>query len=426
MEQNGFSSNPVALGKLRIAMFVDAFPVLSETFIINQIAGLIDSGHDVDIFSLEQRLLSTPHAILRDYRLMERVSYFAHKPKFVLSALSECLLGVFGNPRWFTPRGFKLLWRIFDRKHGSWGRLAAFRLADNDLRAGGYDVVHCQYGGLGERVLPLVLNGIIRGRLLTSIRGHDVTQRDRYTPEYYKRLFKHGTCFMPVSDSLRLRLLELGCEDQKICVVRSGIDCSKFQFQPRKLVKGQPVRLISVGRMVEMKGFGYAIRAVHQLVRQGFDLRYEIIGDGPLRGKLESQIVDLEIGHNVTLCGPVSHEDLIQHLIQSHIFVMPSVTASNGETEGIPNALKEALAHGMPAIASLHSGIPELVDDDVSGFLVRERDVDAMAKKLAVLLLSPSRWPEMGAAGRQAVAARYDLHVVRESLLACYARALSE
>ena len=410
--------------RLKIAMFLDAFPVLSETFIINQITGLIDRGHVVRIFSLEQRKLEQLHAVIEEYNLLEQVIYCNRAPSSKFAALSECISTLVSHPRWLGFKGLSSLTRIALAKTGMWGRLAQFRIATAQMQLGEFDIVHCQYGGLGQRVLPLVRSHVINGTLLTSFRGHDLTQRGRYTPEFYAELFEYGTCFMPVSNNLKERLIELGCAEDKISVVRSGINCANFSPQSRHLAPSQTVKLVTVARFVEMKGLAYSIAAVAKLLQQGIPVDYQIIGYGPLQAELETLISKLGATDHIHLRAGMAHELLIKELSDSHIFIAPSVTAENGETEGIPNTVKEAMAQAMPVLATHHSGLPELVSDGQSGYLVPERDVDALYEKLLYLVEHSEEWPELGRVGRRIVTQQYDTDVVGEALVSCYLRSM--
>ena len=151
-----------------------------------------------------------------------------------------------------------------------------------------------------------------------------------------------------------------------------------------------------------------------------------IAGDGPLRNDLERMVTDLGLGAEVHLAGPKTRDEVLTLLGEAHLLVAPSVTAASGETEGIPNVLKEAMATGIPAIGTWHSGIPELVTDGVSGLLVPERDVDALAEALVTLVDHPGRWPAMGLAGRQRVEAEFDSDKLNKDLVELYEQLLLE
>lgn len=150
------------------------------------------------------------------------------------------------------------------------------------------------------------------------------------------------------------------------------------------------------------------------------NLEYNIIGDGPLRQNLEQLIQELNATHIVKLLGQKQEQEIIEILNKSHIFVAPSITASDGNQDAPINVLKEAMAMGLPVISTYHGGIPELVEDGISGFLVPERDANALAEKLGYLIEHPEIWHEMGRAGHAYVEKHYDTNKLNDQLVEIY------
>jgi colanic acid/amylovoran biosynthesis glycosyltransferase len=136
-------------------------------------------------------------------------------------------------------------------------------------------------------------------------------------------------------------------------------------------------------------------------------------------------IDELDLGEQVKLVGPKSQEEVIALLQDAHLFVTPSVTAASGDQEGIPNVLKEAMAMGIPVVSTRHSGIPELVQDGVSGLLAPERDSEALAERLACLIDHPEKWAAMGRAGRQHVESEFDSDKLNKELVDLYLQVIS-
>jgi colanic acid/amylovoran biosynthesis glycosyltransferase len=155
-------------------------------------------------------------------------------------------------------------------------------------------------------------------------------------------------------------------------------------------------------------------------------VRYTVAGDGRLRGELDRMIDELGLRAEVRLVGAKSHTEVIALLREAHLFIAPCVTAQSGDQEGIPNVLKEAMATGIPVLSTRHSGIPELVEHDVSGLLVPERDSEALAERLAFLIDHPERWSAMGRAGRERVEAQFDSDRLDKELVELYQQAISE
>ena len=145
-----------------------------------------------------------------------------------------------------------------------------------------------------------------------------------------------------------------------------------------------------------------------------------IAGEGFLRNELEKLAEDLHIKRYVKFLGAVEQKEVLKLYQQAHIFVLPSVTASNGDKEGQALVIQEAQAMGLPIVSTLHNGIPEGVLDGKSGFLVPERDVDALTEKLEYLIEHPEIWPDIGQYGRKFVEERYDIHKLNQRLVEIY------
>jgi len=281
-------------------------------------------------------------------------------------------------------------------------------------------VIHAQFGTYGPLALRLVETGALRGKIVTSFRGYDATKYLRANPHAYAALFRKSKFFLPVSQALARRIVEAGCEPDNIHVHHSGIECARFQYLERKRVGDEATSIVMVGRLVEKKGIGYGIQAIARVIASGRALSCTIIGTGPLREELERLIRELGVDAHVRMVGSKSHSEVIQALAQSHILMAPSVTAADGDEEGIPNTLKEAMAMGLPVIGTVHAGIPELVENGVSGFLVPEHDVTALADRLMHLVDHPETWAAMGHAGRRRIEAEFDTDRLNDELLVLY------
>ncbi len=407
---------------MRIAFFVAAFPVVSETFIINQITGLIDRGHHVDIYAKSARPQEVIHPEIAEYRLLDRAVYLNEIPKSGWSRAGYLMAQLQGSGIFGHPARWKPLYRLLtaENNYSLLSKLGRLTLLTRELKEGPYDIVHAQYGTLGRQLISLKEAGFLAAKYVTSFRGHDVTQHATREPGFYDELFAEGDLFLPVSESLKQRLVSQGCDEKKIQVLHSGINCGRFRFRPRTLEKGEPVRILTVARLVEMKGVAYGIEAVARLLHSGRTVHYQIAGDGSLRGELEQRIEKLGAKGDIQLLGWRDHGELVQLMEQSHILLTPSVTATNGEQEGIPNVVKEAMAMGMPVVSTYHSGIPELVEDGVTGYLAPERDTEKLAESLIKLIEHPDRWPQMGEAGRRKVEAEFDMERLNDDLVALY------
>jgi len=409
---------------MRIAVVVTSFPSVSQTFVLGQITGLIDRGHEVDIYSAtsEPEMGGAEHAVVSEYGLLERARY---QPARAMDAswIRRVAATVYVLARywWRDPAS---AWRVVRRapqRFGYASRLALLSAAAPFAGRGRYDAVLCHFGPNGKRMTRLRRAGLVRGKIATVFHGYDMS---RYLitagPRAYERLFQEGDLFLPVSDFWRSRLVELGCPPGKIAVHHMGIDLSKFPLSERGTERDDDstVRLLSVARLVEKKGMEYAIRAVAALRdTTSRRIEYSILGDGPLRGQLDELVRELDAGDSVKLVGESDQAGVLAAMRRAHIFVAPSVVAEDGDMEGVPVSIMEAMACGLPVASTWHSGIPELVRDRVSGRLVPERDAPALALALGELVDDPHLRRRMGMAGRSAVERGYDLDDLNDRLV---------
>ncbi|URI09508.1 glycosyltransferase [Aquincola tertiaricarbonis] len=262
---------------------------------------------------------------------------------------------------------------------------------------------------------------------VTTLHGFDVTTRPRDflrtgRPALMRyalsgqRLHRSGAKFICVSEFMRTAALRAGFPESKSVVHYIGIDPTKFQLST---VDGPPI-VLHVARLVEKKGTQYLLEAFADVKKKFDDALLVIIGDGPLRQRLEQIAEAAGILGSVKFLGVQPHSAVRQWMARATVFTLPSVTATNGDAEGLGMVLLEAAACGVPVVATKHGGIPEAVIDGESGYLVGERDSSALAEALKLVLSSESRRHAMGAAGRRLVEERFNVHLQSEKLEAIY------
>jgi colanic acid/amylovoran biosynthesis glycosyltransferase len=401
--------------EMKIAFVVGTFPALSETFILNQITGLLDRGHDVEIYATGPRDDDPKvHPDVDRYGLLGRTTY-------VKAATSERVHSLI--QRSLVEPG--QIWQAVRRRMVPGRGSAVKNVALSSVPPGHYDIVHCHFGESGLAALRHRAAGRLTGKLVTTFYGADLTQYlVKCGNAAYTELFKRGDQFLAICDYFHSRLVNIGCPADRIQMHPLGINPSTFAFIPRRLVGGEAVRLVTIARFVEKKGLEYALRA---LGRIGGDVRidYTIIGDGPLRPTLEALAGEVSSNVSVRFAGWLQQDDVARTLGQAHILLAPSVTASNGDQEGTPVAILEALASGLPVISTWHSGVPETVQDGKSGRLVPERDVAALAGAIDEMANAPEKWIAFGQAGRAYVAERHDIDTLNDNLVKLYEQLLA-
>lgn len=409
---------------MKIAFLVGHFPVISEAFILTQIAGLLEQGHEVDIYALDgYQPVPDVHPIVVKHSLLSRTHYSQLIPSNFLSRVIEAIRTIRRQPQ-ISLNAFQLL-NVF-----KYGRLAAslrlFLKSSPFLSGANYDIIHCQFGTYGFLGQILRDVGLLQGKLVTTFRGYDISSFVQENGDkVYDNLFKKGDYFLVNCDFFAKRLLSLGCPSEWTQIHFSGINCSNFIFSPRHFPEDGIVRLVTTGRLVEKKGIEYCLQAIAEVVKTFPDLEYTIIGDGPLRTSLEQLVHDYQLEKVVKFLGWKRQDEIADILSRSHIFMAPSITASDGNQDAPVNTLKEAMAVGLPVISTFHGGIPELVEDRVSGFLVPERDAGAIAEKLQYLLQNSHLWPAIGLAGRKSVEEKFDCFKLNNQLISIYEYLLS-
>lgn len=393
-------------GRLKIAVFAYEFPALSETFVLNQITGLLDLGHDVTVFATGPRDEPQVHSDVERYRLHARTRYPGIPDALSLRSLRAAARALrIGSPQRLAAC---LDVKRFGRDAASgrmlyWGACLA--------GAGPFDVILAHFGPVGALAAKLRAAGLISGKLATVMHGVDVSEELRKDRDAYRELFAAGDLFLPISEVWSDRLLDAGCPAHKTIVHHMGVDTKRYRFRPRRRTPEAPLDILSVGRLVEKKGIADALYAVAGLVAQGMEVRYRIVGDGPLREPLMALREELGLMEEVRFLGWKDQENVVDMMQKSDILLAPSRTTVSGDQEGIPVTLMEAMASGMIVLSTWHSGIPELVDDGVSGFLVPEGDVAALQDTLLGIAGEENdAWEEIGQAARDKVYRAFDVN----------------
>lgn len=202
----------------------------------------------------------------------------------------------------------------------------------------------------------------------------------------------------------------------KVVLLHHGTNLDSFAVLPLRSPRSGPLRLVCVASLDEKKGHRYLLGACRVLGERNVAVELKLVGDGPLRGALEQQIIELGIGDRVELLGRQNSSEVRAWLEWSDAFVLASVVLAEGNMDGIPNVLVEALAIGRPSVSTSLPGISELVTDGVEGLLCDSRDAVALADKIQQLHDDPELAPALVRAGRRRVEAEHDSAVNLDAL----------
>lgn len=412
---------------MKIAVLLFNFPVLSETFIDNQVTGLINRGHDVHIFCETFLTNQIEHEDVVKYNLKRQMTcYGKPETRFPRNKIRRVIKA--GHLLYMNRQRniYSLLKTLNFFKYGKDAialRIFHVVLAFLENNIGQYDIAHCHFGPNGDLAAMLKDLGAFKGKVVTTFHGEAGYTREKkyrsekaYKNKGYNVLFSIGDLFLPMSEKEKENLINLGCDPRKIVVHRMGIDTKRFQFTHFKPTNGKNIQLLSVGRLVEKKGFEYGIRFVAKIVNKYPKIEYKIAGDGPLRNQLQTVINNLGLEEKVKILGSKTQEEIVELIKGANFLLAPSVTSRDGDTEGIPVVLMEAMACGLPVLSTQHTGIPELIQDGKSGFLVPEREINALVEKLERLLEDSDLCVEMARAGRDRIEKYHDIDKLNDRL----------
>jgi colanic acid/amylovoran biosynthesis glycosyltransferase len=408
---------------MKVLVVCGGYPLASETFVRDQCTGLVEAGCDVEVLSLRigdgtpfdgrETNLGLPTRTRRarlDRPLLARL--LRVPDRFVRLFLQ--------NPR--------AAWGSVAPKRGWRGCSGQLLEAAAALGFDGvphrYDAIHCQFGPSGVMASQLRRAGVVEGPISVAFYGYDITREPRLRgPGLYRELFEDASVILPNSECLAGLLREAGAPPEKVVVHRLGIEVARFTEVDRSSRDPQaPWRAIAVGRFVEKKGFEFLIRAVAAAGDRAGPLEVTLIGDGPLRPGLERLASDLGVTDRVRFIGWLFREGMPQAMADADCMVAPSVTAADGDMEGLPLVIVEAMATGLPVIGTRHSGIPEAVLDGQNGVIVEERDVEGLADAI-VAMADSSRRIRFGRRSRELACERFDHPELINMLLGRFRRA---
>jgi len=265
--------------------------------------------------------------------------------------------------------------------------------------------VLAEYGTTGASALKVCRKNNLP--LVTIFHGFDASIKSvlEENKEAYQELFSYSRKIIVVSKAMETRLIHLGCPPDKILYNPYGPNSAFFNVHPQRKCQ----TFIGVGRFVDKKAPYYTLLAFSKVLSKYPRARLVIGGDGPLWNSCINLARYLKIENNVVFPGVITPELLRQYFTESVAFVQHSITAENGDMEGTPVGVLEASAAGLPVVSTLHAGIPDVIINGVTGFLVKEHDVDGMAESMIKLLDEPALAEEMGLRGREIIKKHFSL-----------------
>jgi glycosyltransferase involved in cell wall biosynthesis len=381
---------------LRVAYIIGAYPLLTTTFIDREIKLLRKRGVELNILSIRRPsgILSPEQENLqRDVTYLLPVSLFALLTAHLWFALQYPVVYWKTFFYLFTRPHPNLKTRLMTVLHFGEGVYAAYLLMEWNL-----DQVHAHFVDRAATI-ALIISRLLNIPYSATAHANDIFVKPILLAEKVA-----GAKFVATCTNYNKTYLEsmAGIKTKgKLHRIYHGLDIQQYQPSHQSLSK-KPV-LVSVGQLKEKKGFTYLISACKLLKDRGYDFRCEIIGEGPLRSVLEEQIHRDGLDDDIVLLGAQPHEVVIKKYQSGTVFVLPCILSADGDRDGIPNVILEALAMELPVISTHHSGIPEVVEDGFNGLLVPPTEPQPLSDALAALLDDPMSRISFGRNGRMKI-----------------------
>lgn len=287
-------------------------------------------------------------------------------------------------------------------------------------------LLHIYFGHIAVHLLPLIQQWDEPS--VVSFHGADVLV-DLDKPAYRAatiRMLEAVRLVLVRSESLREGLVRLGCPEGKIRLQRTGIPLEQLPFQPRLWPADGRWQFLQAGRLIEKKGLTTSMRAFAIFAKIYPNAKLTIAGEGPLRGELAILSKKLGIDDRVSFPGFLAQDQLREFFYSSHIFLHPSETGSDGNQEGVPNSMLEAMATGLPVFATRHGGIPEAIENGVSGVLVAEGDAEDLARELLHAAENPELLTSLAEEGAAVVKRKFEQTAQVQLLESYYFEAMAE
>jgi colanic acid/amylovoran biosynthesis glycosyltransferase len=373
-----------------VAVYPQHYLTISMTFVYNQLIGVTDEFDPIMMATTVSNL-----------------------DLFPFDSMYQC-------ERKLLERVFSKLVRIATGKHVAlsplqirhWKRI----LQEKEAR-----LIHAHFGPAGLEMLPLAKS--LNLPLLVTFHGYDASsllQDTRYLSGLHE-IFEYAHV-ITVSKVMADRLQEFGARPDRTHVHYIGVPVEDFRFISRTSLRekkrnSEQIRFLQVSNFVEKKGHRYTVQAFKDFLAYHADSTLILAGEGPLQQSIRDLCDELGICDKVQFVGKVAKVQVIELMEDSDIFLHHSVIAENGDQEGIPTVLMEAMATGLVVVSTLHSGIPELIEDEHNGYLVLERDVPGYVKKMIAAVDSPLELPQIAA---HSIRDKFNIKVQNEQLKEIY------
>lgn len=395
---------------MKVALVVDDYPAVSQSF-INRLISELAKHNDlqVDILTVNYfDIKKLKNLSINNYELLSngriRVQSYSSNNKFSLRLIKtffRYVKGLIIN----NKRGLSLLdlFNINLKYHAKAAMLHEL------LKKNQYDIIHAQfmtiaiYSVLAKTAIPC-------GKILAYGRGSDVSIKSALKPSEVKLLeneYSGVSKYLFVSESLKVMAIDKGISSSKCSVLHSGISIDEFEFNiPRATEDSCTLKILQVGRLVDKKGILLSIKVLERFLGK-VKFIFTIVGDGPLRAEAYRLCEERKLLAHVKFMGSKSSLECINIIKEHDVLLVPSLTGVNGDSEGIPNVAKEAMALGSIVVASDHSGLKELVKHEISGYVFKENNLEDYYLALNYAFSTSSNWKHIAVNARRIIEEKF-------------------
>lgn len=394
-----------------VAVLLSRFPVVTQTFILRELDELERQGTSVVLVALARGRDRVVHPLALPW------SERAIRPRIGFGMVIENLRVLARRPILYLSTLAALMWEMRRRPRTLLGTLVVYPAAvwlGRRLRELGARHVHAHFAAHAATA-ALVASTVHAGGpdlpFSVTVHAYDIFLHQ----EGLARKLGRASFVRSISEFnvgfLRDRLGAGAPLSQRLRVIHCGVDPGAYRRRPPEGRAGidRPLRVLCVASLRPFKGVNHLVEAVRRLRAQGVDLECEIVGDGELRAELDRHIASSGLGHRLRLVGNLPEAEVAERLSRADLFVLPSVVSPDGNMEGIPVSLMEAMASSLPVVSTQTSGIPELVVEGETGTLVPPGDPDALARAIREVLDDPGAARGRAAAGRRKVEEEFAL-----------------
>jgi colanic acid/amylovoran biosynthesis glycosyltransferase len=385
-----------------IVYVIGTYPDLTKTFIDREILEARRAGLDVSIIAMRRSKAMDLNLAVQ--RLMEEIMYLV--PISVIRFGRAHIFFIGRHFRKYTQTMKYLLTREHLTFRARFKTLLHFgagvQAADHLRRTKIPDHIHAHFAD-GAAVIAMVVSRLLGIPYSLTAHAFDIYR----TPVFLKEKVA-GAKFVTTCTAFNKRHLEK-VTGYSVELIYHGLDFEAIGETDDILEKATPQLILSVGRLQEKKGFAYLIKACAILRQRGLDFRCEIVGEGPGEEALSSLIQSLGLLDTVTLCGALPNAKVLKKYSRASVFVLPCCVTEDGDRDGIPNVILEAMAFGLPVVSTDVSGVPEVVHDSKTGLLVESRNVVELSRAIARMLENRAEARKLGQNASEFVQSKFDI-----------------